>query len=115
MNADPVPLTSNRFWKCPNGAECKYRHALPPGYILKSQMKELLEEEARNVRDVADVIEEERAKVDGKTPINEATFQEWHHKRMEDKRRKRDEAADDRKRKGILTGREIFMQVGALL
>ena len=75
-------------------------------------MKELLEEEARNVRDVADVIEEERAKVDGKTPINEATFREWHRKRMEDKRKKRDEAADDRKRKGILTGREIFMQVG---
>ena len=34
-------------------------------------MKELLEEEARNVRDVADVIEEERSKVDGKTPITE--------------------------------------------
>lgn len=33
-----------RFWKCPNGDECKYRHALPPNYVLKSQMKELLEE-----------------------------------------------------------------------
>ncbi|GFH27773.1 uncharacterized protein HaLaN_26151 [Haematococcus lacustris] len=33
------------FWKCPNGVDCKYRHALPPGYVLKSQMKELLEEE----------------------------------------------------------------------
>eukprot|EP00775_Hariotina_reticulata_P008380 gene8380-8564_t len=33
------------FWKCPNGADCKYRHALPSGYVLKSQMKELLEEE----------------------------------------------------------------------
>ena len=57
----PPPLC--RFWKCPSGSECKYRHALPPGYILKSQMKELLEEEARNVRDVTDIIEEERAKV----------------------------------------------------
>lgn len=27
------------FWQCPNGKECKYRHALPPGYVLKSQMK----------------------------------------------------------------------------
>jgi hypothetical protein len=34
------------FWACPNGGkECHYRHALPPGYILKSQMKALLEEE----------------------------------------------------------------------
>jgi hypothetical protein len=37
------------FWQCPNGKECKYRHALPPGYVLKSQMKALLEEEAANV------------------------------------------------------------------
>ena len=35
--------------QCPNGKECKYRHALPPGYVLKSQMKELLELEAANV------------------------------------------------------------------
>lgn len=31
------------------GKDCKYRHALPPGYVLKSQMKLLLEEEAANV------------------------------------------------------------------
>lgn len=34
-------------------------------------MKELLEEEARNQKDVAEVIEEERAKVDAKTPITQ--------------------------------------------
>ena len=34
----------------PNGKDCKYRHALPPGYVLRSQMKELLEAEAANVR-----------------------------------------------------------------
>jgi len=35
------------FWECPNGGKnCHYRHALPPGYVLKSQMKALLEEEA---------------------------------------------------------------------
>jgi hypothetical protein len=37
------------FWQCPNGKDCKYRHALPPGYVLKSEMKALLEEEAANV------------------------------------------------------------------
>lgn len=26
------------FWECPNGGDnCKYRHALPPGFVLKSQ------------------------------------------------------------------------------
>ncbi len=58
--------------KCPNGSECKYRHALPPGYVLKSQMKELLEEQAAIAnRDMTEVIEEERQKVDAKTPITE--------------------------------------------
>lgn len=38
------------FWDCPNGGkDCHYRHALPPGYVLKSQMKALLEEEAEKV------------------------------------------------------------------
>lgn len=60
------------FWKCPNGSDCKYRHALPPGYVLKSQMKELLEAEAaKNARDITEVIEEERAAVEAKTPITE--------------------------------------------
>ena len=38
---------ARRFWKCPSGDECKYRHALPAGYVLKSQMKELLAEVRR--------------------------------------------------------------------
>ena len=28
------------FWDCPDGGDnCKYRHALPPGFVLKSQKK----------------------------------------------------------------------------
>lgn len=28
------------FWECPDGGDnCKYRHALPPGFVLKSQKK----------------------------------------------------------------------------
>lgn len=38
------------FWVCPNGGkDCHYRHALPPGYVLKSQMKALLEEETEKI------------------------------------------------------------------
>lgn len=38
------------FWACPNGGkDCQYRHALPPGYVLKSQMKALLEEESNKL------------------------------------------------------------------
>ncbi len=38
------------FWVCPNGGkDCHYRHALPSGYVLKSQMKALLEEETEKI------------------------------------------------------------------
>ncbi|GIL54317.1 hypothetical protein Vafri_9891 [Volvox africanus] len=100
------------FWKCPNGDDCKYRHALPSGYVLKSQMKELLEEEARNVKDVTESIEEERARVVARTPVTEESFRAWHRAKREARAAKRAADEDDRRRKGILNGREIFMQEG---
>lgn len=54
------------FWECPNGGDkCMYRHALPPGYVLKRDQKkadegptitleELIEEEVCTV--VADFL-----------------------------------------------------------
>lgn len=100
------------FWQCPNGKDCKYRHALPPGYVLKSQMKQLLEEEAANKKSVEEEIEEERAHIDAKTPITQEVFAKWkaeqdttHQKEIEDK-------IEERRRKGILTGKEIFEQEG---
>jgi len=100
------------FWSCPNGKECKYRHALPPGYVLKSQMKELIAEEAANRKDIEDVIEEERAKVDAKTPITQDVFLGWRQKNRDDKKRAREDTETERKRKGVMTGREIFAQEG---
>ncbi|KAK6943740.1 Spo11/DNA topoisomerase VI, subunit A, N-terminal [Dillenia turbinata] len=38
------------FWVLPyGGKECHYRYALPPGYVRKSQMKALLEEETEKI------------------------------------------------------------------
>jgi hypothetical protein len=81
------------------------------GYVLKSQMKELLEEEAKNAKDVTEQIEEERAKVVARTPVTEDTFKLWHAKKVEAKRKAREEVELERRKKGILNGREIFMQV----
>ncbi|PKA62647.1 Zinc finger CCCH domain-containing protein 11 [Apostasia shenzhenica] len=48
------------FWVCPNGGkDCHYRHALPPGYILKSQMKALLDEETEKIS-IEEEIEDQR-------------------------------------------------------
>jgi hypothetical protein len=68
---------ARRFWQCPNGKDCMYRHALPPGYVLKSQMKELLAAEAANKVSIEEEIEEQRSKVEAKTPINATVRGGW--------------------------------------
>lgn len=99
------------FWRCPNGGDCKYRHALPPGYVLKSQMKELLEAEAaKNSRDITEVIEEERSRVEGRTPITEEVFRGWHARKRDAREAQRATALEERRKKGLLNGREIFLQ-----
>ena len=49
----------------------KVYYALLCRYVLKSQMKELLELEAKNAVSIEEEIESERKKVDAKTPITE--------------------------------------------
>ena len=44
------------FWMCQNGLDCKYRHALPPGYVLK---RDRVKEEII----VIDIVEEIEAEV----------------------------------------------------
>jgi hypothetical protein len=100
------------FWQCPNGKDCKYRHALPPGYVLKSQMKALLEEEAANAKTIEEEVEEERAKVDAKTPITEEVFKNWKAENDAARLKKDQEKEEERRRKGVLTGREIFALEG---
>ncbi|CAN7096165.1 unnamed protein product [Brassica rapa subsp. narinosa] len=74
------------FWACPNGdKECHYRHALPPGYILKSQMKALLEEESQKMP-VEEEIENEHAKLKTATQMTPALFMEWKKKKIAESR-----------------------------
>jgi hypothetical protein len=73
------------FWTCPNGGDsCKYRHALPPGFVFKTRKERAaeaaakLEGEAEEV-DIGELIEAERAKLPaaGLTPVTAATFAAW--------------------------------------
>jgi hypothetical protein len=48
------------FWECPNGGEkCQYRHALPPGFMLKSQRKAAAEAEKANTISLEEFLEVE--------------------------------------------------------
>ena len=71
----------------------------------------MIAEEAANRKDIEDVIEEERAKVDAKTPITQDVFQKWRQKNVDDKRKAAEDSEAARKKKGVMTGREIFAQV----
>ena len=73
--------------------------------------QELIAEEAANRKDIEDVIEEERAKVDAKTPITQNVFLKWRQKNRDDKVQAQEAAEVERKKKGVMTGREIFAQV----
>ena len=56
------------FWACPNGDKCMYRHALPPGFTLKSDMKA---KEKGDEISLEMLIEKERASLgQGTTKVN---------------------------------------------
>ena len=73
-------------------------------------LQELLEAEKENQQDIVDVIDEERAKVKANTPITETVFKGWHDQRQRDRRKAAEEKETTRRKKGQLTGREIFME-----
>ncbi|KAJ3043080.1 hypothetical protein HK097_001823, partial [Rhizophlyctis rosea] len=71
------------FWECPNGAGCKYRHALPPGFVLKKketeeERREREERERENQITIEDFLETERHKLGpNTTPVTAESFAKW--------------------------------------
>ncbi|XP_050385380.1 zinc finger CCCH domain-containing protein 11-like [Argentina anserina] len=102
------------FWVCPNGnKECHYRHALPPGYVLKSQMKALLEEESEKIA-IEDEIENQRAKVTTCTPMTTELFMQWRNKKTEEKEAGLAAQRADRAKNDRMSGRELFLADASL-
>ncbi|XP_073044417.1 zinc finger CCCH domain-containing protein 21-like isoform X2 [Primulina eburnea] len=102
------------FWVCPNGGkECHYRHALPPGYVLKSQMKALLEEEADKLT-IEEEIENQRAKVSTTTPMTPELFMQWRQKKMEEREAGLAAQRAERAKNDRMSGRELFLSDSSL-
>ncbi|TCD64016.1 hypothetical protein EIP91_004684 [Steccherinum ochraceum] len=104
------------FWECPNGGEkCQYRHALPPGFVLKSQRKAMEEAEKAKVISLEEFLEVERHKLGTNlTPVTPETFAKWKRTRM-DKKMAEDEAARRAKdtqaaagKSSGMSGRDLF-------
>ncbi|POY72600.1 hypothetical protein BMF94_4428 [Rhodotorula taiwanensis] len=73
--------------ECPNGPTCMYRHALPPGFVLKSQKKKNEDAAKANEISLEEFLEVERHKLDQTklTPITKETFAEWKKTRVSKK------------------------------
>ncbi|XP_041646214.1 zinc finger CCCH domain-containing protein 15 [Cheilinus undulatus] len=101
------------FWVCPGGGDsCMYRHALPPGFVLKKDKKK---EEKEEEISLEELIENERAALGPDvTRITLETFLAWKkRKRQEKVDRAREEMekkkADFKAGKSlVVSGREVF-------
>lgn len=102
------------FWECPNGEKCIYRHALPPGYVLKKDKKKLDESKPSELS-LVDLIEKERAALGSNTTkVTLETFLAWKKRKIQEKKERM--AADEERKKNDfskgkqfgISGREMF-------
>lgn len=92
------------FWECPIGQKCIYRHALPPGFVLKKGKKK---EEKKEEISLEDLIEKERANLGpNQTKITLETFLAWKKRKLQEKK---DQAIKDeeKKRNDYKAGRQV--------
>lgn len=102
------------FWVCPNGVNCKYKHALPQGFVLDTK-KQVEKREFCIETDIDDARQALTAKG---TPMTYDLYVEWRAKR---KIRKEKEAEERRKEelkkvgmkvqkgKKIMSGKALFV------
>ncbi|CAF3608097.1 unnamed protein product [Rotaria sordida] len=102
------------FWSCQNAPNCQYRHALPPGFMLRRDRK-LLEEQKETIS-LEDLIESERAALGNcVTKVTLESFLAWKKRKIEEK--KQQLVKDEEKKRNDfvkhgrllgLSGREMF-------
>ena len=105
------------LWECENGPTCHYRHALPPGFVLKKKEKadSRGDEDEDEAPTIEELIEEERKKlvISKCTPMTLELFMKW-----KEEKKKKKEAEVEKKRKEAakgggggfhaLSGRDLF-------
>lgn len=106
------------FWVCPNGGQaCKYRHALPPGYVFKSKKDRDADKGKKEESiPIEEIIEQQRAQLGHSkgTPVTPETLAKWKADKLERKRqeeeKKRKEEAKKTGGRGLnaLSGRALF-------
>ncbi|KAL5279344.1 ZC3H15 family protein [Megaselia abdita] len=94
------------FWECPNGERCIYRHALPPGYVLKKDKKKM-DEQKTNEISLVDLIERERnALGPHQTKVTLESFIAWKKRKIQEKKDKK-AAEEAKKEKDFKSGKQF--------
>ncbi|XP_049927261.1 zinc finger CCCH domain-containing protein 15 [Epinephelus moara] len=101
------------FWSCPAGGDtCMYRHALPPGFVLKKDKKKEDKEEEISLEEL---IENERSALGANvTRITLETFLAWKRRKRQEKIDKAKEEMEKKKadfkagKSLVVSGREVF-------
>jgi len=101
------------FWKCPiilNGAkECMYRHALPPGFVLKKDKKR---EEKKEEINIEEMIEQKRVEVTSSvktlTPVTLQSFVAWKKRKLREKA-ENEQKENDKKKSNMKAGMTVGM------
>uniref|UniRef100_A0A3P8RFM8 Zinc finger CCCH domain-containing protein 15 n=1 Tax=Astatotilapia calliptera TaxID=8154 RepID=A0A3P8RFM8_ASTCA len=101
------------FWVCPAGGDnCMYRHALPPGFVLKKDKKK---EETEEEISLEELIESERAALGPNVSrITLETFLAWKKRKRQEKVDKAREEMEKKKadfkagKSLVVSGREVF-------
>nr|CAG4644250.1 EOG090X0C5B [Lepidurus arcticus] len=100
------------FWECPNGGTCIYKHALPPGFVLKKDKKK---DDKKDELSLEDLIERERAALGPKqTKVTLETFLAWKKRKLKERKDASRKESDRKKAeykagKSVgLSGREMF-------
>ncbi|XP_015681884.1 zinc finger CCCH domain-containing protein 15, partial [Protobothrops mucrosquamatus] len=101
------------FWVCPGGGDnCMYRHALPPGFVLKKDKKK---EEKEEEISLEDLIEKERSALGPNvTKITLESFLAWKKRKRQEKISKAEQDMERRKadfkagKALVISGREVF-------
>lgn len=102
------------FWVCPGGGDtCMYRHALPPGFVLKKDKKK--EDKEEEEISLEELIESERAALGvNVTRITLETFLAWKKRKRQEKVDKAREEMEKKKadfkagKSLVVSGREVF-------
>lgn len=93
------------FWECPNGENCIYRHALPVGYVLKKDKKQL--DDKKTELSLVDLIESERAALGAnQTKVTLESFLAWKKRKIMERKDKQAKE-EEKKLKDFKSGRQF--------